>query len=159
VSDQSTQFTTFTIERYFAHAPAQVFAAWSSAAAKSKWFAGGDDWQQELRSLDFHVGGAEQLRGVWKNGVVTFYDSRFHDIVKDQRIVYAYDMYMDQRKISVSLSTVEFISAKEGCLMKYTEQCVFLDGYVDNGSRERGTQGLIDQLENSLSGSNHKTRD
>jgi len=31
-----------------------------------------------------------------------------------------------------------------------TEQGVFLDGYDDAGSRERGTKGLLDQLEASL---------
>ena len=147
------EFTTFTIERHFNHAPALVFSAWASADAKSKWFAGGDNWQQQLRVLDFSVGGSEQLRGVWTSGTVTFYDSQFHDIVTNQRIVYVYEMYLDKQKISVSLSTVEFSPAKDGCLMKYTEQCAFLDGYGDNGSREQGTRQLIEQLANALNGS------
>jgi hypothetical protein len=31
-----------------------------------------------------------------------------------------------------------------------TEQGVFLDGYDDAGSRERGTKGLLDKLEAAL---------
>jgi len=33
-----------------------------------------------------------------------------------------------------------------------TEQHAFLDGYEDGGSRERGTLGLIDNLEVALGG-------
>ena len=149
---QPAQFTTFTIERHFTHSPALVFAAWSSAEAKSKWFAGGSEVQSETRELDFRIGGREKLRCVWKSGVISDFDSRYFDIVDGQRIVYAYDMYVDHKKLSVSLSTVEFVSSGSGCLLKYTEQCSFLDGYPDNGSREHGSQQLIEQLAQSLDG-------
>jgi uncharacterized protein YndB with AHSA1/START domain len=149
---QPAQFTTFTIERHFAHDPSLVFSAWTTAEAKSKWFAGGSEVKSEHRELEFRIGGREQLRCIWKSGVVSHFDSRYFDIVQDQRIVYAYDMYVDQKKLSVSLSTVEFIPSNQGCLMKYTEQCSFLDGYADNGSREHGSKQLIEQLANALSG-------
>lgn len=150
---RSTQHTTFTIERYLEHSPSLVFSAWSSAEAKSKWFAGGDAVATEQRELDFRIGGREQLRCTWKSGTISDFISRYFDIVENQRIVYAYDMYLDQRKLSVSLCTVEFIPSSKGCLMKFTEQCAFLDGYADNGSREHGTQQLIEQLANAVNGS------
>ena len=156
MTGQAAQFTTFTIERHFSHDPAAVYSAWSSAEARAKWFAGGSEVKQEQRELDFRIGGREQLRCVWNSGTISHFDSRFFDIVNNQRIVYAYDMYIDQKKLSVSLSTVEFIPAKDGCLMKYTEQCAFLDGYADNGSREHGSRQLIEQLADSLAGSTQK---
>jgi len=148
------QFTTFTIDRHLRHPPQVVFAAWSSSEAKSKWFAGGNAVATEQRELDFRVGGREVLYCTWKSGAISHFDSRYFDIVENQRIVYAYDMYVDEKKLSVSLSTVEFIPSNNGCLIKYTEQCVFLDGYTDNGSREQGTRELIEQLATSLDGSN-----
>jgi len=155
MSAQPVQFTTFTVERHLNHPLALVFAAWSSAEAKSKWFAGGDAVATEQRELDFTVGGRELLRCTWKSGVVSHFDSRYFDIVENQRIVYAYDMYVDGKKLSVSLSTVEFVPSNKGCLIKYTEQCAFLDGYPDNGSREHGSRELIEQLARSLDGSLH----
>ena len=68
----------------------------------------------------------------------------------DRRIVYAYDMYVDDAKISVSLATVEIAPEGSGTRMRFTEQAVFLDGYDDAGSRERGTGGLLDSLGKAL---------
>jgi hypothetical protein len=45
---------------------------------------------------------------------------------------------------------VEFAPAGGGTRLKYTEQGVFLDGYDDAGSRERGTSALMDALGDSL---------
>jgi uncharacterized protein YndB with AHSA1/START domain len=149
----AAQFTTFTIDRHLNHSASSVFAAWSSAQAKSKWFTGGDAVATEQRELDFRVGGREVLRCTWKSGTISHFDSRYFDIVENRRIVYAYDMYVDDKKLSVSLSTVEFVPASNGCLIKYTEQCAFLDGYPDNGSREHGSRELIEQLAKSLDGS------
>jgi len=76
------------------------------------------------------------------------------DIVPLRRIVYAYNMHVDEKKISVSLATVELepaqIGKKAGTRMRVTEQGAFLDGYDDAGSRERGTGRLMDALEKSL---------
>jgi hypothetical protein len=56
---------------------------------------------------------------------------------------------MDKQQISVSLSTAEFLPVKSACLLKYTEQAMFLN-YDDNGSREHGSQILFDQLTKAL---------
>jgi hypothetical protein len=50
----------------------------------------------------------------------------------------------------VSLATLALSPAGAGTKLRYTEQGVFLDGYEDSGSRERGTQGLLDQLASAL---------
>ena len=69
----------------------------------------------------------------------------------ERRLVYTYDMYWQGKKISVSLASVEFVAqGKEGgqsTKLIVTEQHAFLDGYEDGGSRERGTLGLMDNLE------------
>lgn len=59
---------------------------------------------------------------------------------------YAYEMHLDDRKISVSLATVELTPAGNGTRLKVTGQGVFLDGYDDNGAREHGTGWLMDRV-------------
>ena len=146
----NAQHATFVIERNFAASPAQVFFAWASEQAKSRWFAGSEAWKEDSRSFDFRVGGREHLRGTWRDGHVSDFEACYHDIVPNQRIVYSYGMHIDDARISVSLSTVEFKTVGTGTRMLYTEQAVFLDGYDDAGSRERGTRALFDKLEEAL---------
>ncbi len=55
-------------------------------------------------------------------------------------------MQLDRRLISVSLATVEFRPEGSGTKLALTEQGAFLDGYADDGSRERGTGFLLDNL-------------
>ena len=68
----------------------------------------------------------------------------------DQRIITSYDMRFDDKRISVSLATVELEPAGTGTRLTYTEQGAFLDGYDDAGKREHGTRGLLDQLAAAL---------
>ena len=68
----------------------------------------------------------------------------------NERIVFCYEMHIGKAKISVSLATVEFKPDRKGTRFVLTEQGAFLDGYDDAGSRERGTRGLLDQLEKAL---------
>ncbi|HEY4069814.1 MAG TPA: SRPBCC domain-containing protein, partial [Burkholderiaceae bacterium] len=91
-------------------------------------------------------------KGRWKSGLVTTFDVTYFDIVPGERIVYAYEMHMDERKISISLASIEFKASGAGTRLIVTEQGAFLDGYDDNGSRERGTQGIIDKLGAYLTG-------
>lgn len=150
VRDRSTHHATFVIERAFSFAPSVVFAAWADPVAKARWFAGPAPWRQLNRDFDFRVGGHEGLSGKWPGGRVSIFKSSYHDIVPDERIVYAYDMRLNETHISVSLATVEFKAEGTGTLLIITEQGVFLDGYDDAGSREKGTRGLLDQLDAAL---------
>ena len=150
MTERSTEHATFVIERNYAAAPARVFGAWAEPAAKARWFNGPGDWQNEGYELDFRVGGREHLRTSPVGGTPHTYDCRYYDIVPGERIVYCYDLFIGEQRISVSLATVEFAAAGAGTRMTFTEQAVFLDGYDDAGSRERGTAELLDKLEASL---------
>ncbi|MEI9952794.1 MAG: SRPBCC family protein [Pseudomonadota bacterium] len=146
MKDRSCQHATFVIERKYAASPARVFAAWADPAAKARWFNGPSAWQSKGYVLDFRVGGREHLRTGAPGGNVHQYDCVYQDIVPETRIIYSYDMHIGEVRISVSLATVEFQPDGSGTRMKFTEQAVFLDGYDDAGSRERGTQELLAKL-------------
>ncbi len=123
-----------------------------TAQAKAKWFGGSaDEWSEIERGMDFRIGGAERLKGRWANGTVSTFDAVYHDIVPKERLVYSYTMHLNEAKISVSLATMELRPEGEGRTnLKVTEQGAFLDGYDDDGSRERGTGFLLDKIGASL---------
>lgn len=150
MSDRSATHGSFTLERTYAAAPAKVFKAWADPAIKARWFVGPADWQLLERAMDFRAGGRERLRGRKGSGIVSTFDGVYLDIVPDRRIIYSYDMRLDDRHISVSLATMELRPEGVGARLTLTEQGVFLDGYEDAGSRERGTRILLDQLGGEL---------
>jgi uncharacterized protein YndB with AHSA1/START domain len=147
---RSVVHATFCIERTYPASPAAVFKALIDPAAKAKWFAGGKGYTLLAREMDVRPGGREHLQGRWDTGVVSTFDAVYHDVVVNERIVYAYEMHMDDRKISVSLATFELKPAGNHTRLVMTEQGAFLDGYDDAGSRERGSNFLLDALGNSL---------
>ncbi len=57
----------------------------------------------------------------------------------------------DERKLSVSLATVELEPVGAGTRLSITEQGAYLDG-LDDGSRKHGTAFLMDRLGASLKG-------
>ena len=141
---------TFTLERVYDAAPARVFKTWADPAIKARWFVGPSDWQLLERSIDFRIGGKERLSGRKGSGIVSTFDAVYHDIVPEQRLIYCYDMRLDQVHISASLATIVLTPAGAGTRLTFTEQAVFLDGYDDSGSRERGTRILLEQLGGEL---------
>jgi len=115
-----------------------VFRALSDKAAKAHWFEGGDGWTVIEREIDVRPGGRERAKGRWPSGMVTTFDAVYFDVVPNQRLVYTYEMHLDDRKISVSLATIELEPKGAGTRLRITEQGAFLDGYDDAGSREHG---------------------
>jgi uncharacterized protein YndB with AHSA1/START domain len=150
MTTRSTVHDTFVIDRTFAFKREFVYAAWTSAEAKSRWFVGPSGWELQLRELEFRVGGRERVKGRRPGGTTSLFDARYYEIVPNERIVYVYEMHANDVRTSISLATIEFKDRKEGTGLIITEQGVFLDGHDDARERERGTQGLIDQLEQAL---------
>jgi uncharacterized protein YndB with AHSA1/START domain len=148
--ERSVVHATFTIERNYPVPPAQAFKAWADPSAKRRWFACHDDWEPGAHEMDFRVGGRERLRTGEPSGTAHIFDAVYHDIVPNQRIVYSYDMHLDDRRISVSLATVEFRASGSGTLLVFTEQGAFLDGYDDVAGREEGTRIGLDNLDQEL---------
>ena len=68
------------------------------------------------------------------------YTATFQDIVPNERIVTTYDMTADQKRISVSLATVEVKAEGKGTRLTLTEQGAYLDG-SDDGSLEGSVVG------------------
>lgn len=138
------------IERHYEAPPAEVFAAWSSAEAKGRWLMGPDEWQGEPLELDFRVGGRERSVGGPPGGPVYTCNAIYWDIVEPERIVYAYEMLEDERRMSVTLATVEFAADGSGTRLVLTEHGAFLDELVEPELRKQGWGSLLDALDRAL---------
>jgi uncharacterized protein YndB with AHSA1/START domain len=152
LTDRKVTHDTFTIERRYPVPPSRVFAAFADPATKARWFIGPDGWVDEESSLDFRVGGTEVVRRGPAGGPVHGFIARFHDIVTDRRIVYAYDLTLDDTLISVSVASIELDADGDGTRMRFTEQGAFLDGHDQPATREHGTNLLLDALGSFLEG-------
>jgi uncharacterized protein YndB with AHSA1/START domain len=158
VAARTVTHHSFTIERELPHAPARVFAAWADPKQKKQWFAAASElYEVVIRKQAFRPGGKERVRGEWHAGKVSDFQAVYFDIVPDRRIVYVYDMYVDEKKLSVSLATIEFepaqVGGKAGTKLILTEQGAYFDDNQDGGpGREQGTKGLVEMLAKYLDG-------
>jgi uncharacterized protein YndB with AHSA1/START domain len=146
VSDSSIEHAGFTIERRFDAPPAKVFSAWADPAAKARWFSGPDDWEAAPHELDFRIGGHEVSSGGPAGGPAHTFRAMYWDIVTDERIVYTYELLLDEARVSVSLVTIELTAAGEGTLLTLTEHGAFFDGIEPPSLRAEGTGSLLDAL-------------
>jgi uncharacterized protein YndB with AHSA1/START domain len=151
MTTRSVAHATFVIDRTLKHPPERVFSAFAEEEAKQKWFGGGEDCTQLHRAFDFRVGGIEEDKGQWRDGSVSHFICRYHEILPGERIVFTYDMYVDEVRLSVCLTTVEFTATEGGTRLIFTEMGAYLDERTDGAvGREQGWNKLIDQLVASL---------
>ena len=136
----------FTIERRFRQTPAQTFRAFADPELKQRWFGVPEGWTDASLELDFRVGGSELSVGRDPRGALHEFRSRYHDIVGGERIVFAYDLLLDGRLLSVSLTTVEVRPDGDGTRLVFTEHGAFFDDLEDPAEREHGTGLLLDGL-------------
>jgi uncharacterized protein YndB with AHSA1/START domain len=143
---------TFTITRTYPAAPARVFAAFASAEAKDAWGDTGDlepaEGEAAVAEFDFRVGGRERF-GFTMDGTSYRYDARYYDIVPGERVIYGYEMYAGDARLSVSVATLEFARAGDGTALTVTEQGAYLDG-IDGPQvpalRRDGVTEMLDNL-------------
>jgi uncharacterized protein YndB with AHSA1/START domain len=149
MSGRSVEHATFVVERIYEASRERVFAAWADPAAKARWYVDPDT----ALELDFRVGGWERSRGTAPDGRPYTYEAVYRDIVPAERIVFAYDMHVEETRISVSLATVEFTSAGEGgTRLAFTEQGAFLDVHEPPARRAGGMGSLLDALGREVEG-------
>ena len=110
MSERSVEHATIVIERRYPASPERTFAAWADVAAKARWMGVSEGGLE----LDFRIGGEERHRGTLPDGHVYAYQAVYQDIVRPRRILYTYEMHLDDSRISISLATVEFTPEHDG---------------------------------------------
>jgi len=150
MAERSVIHATFTLERSYDAPPAKVFKAFADPAIKRRWFVEGEGWEVEEFTGEFKVGGFERSRFRFRGGEPIRNDTSFHDIVPNERIIFAYSMTIGDKRISSSLATFQFKPAGNGTQLIFTEQGAFLDDLDSAGPREGGWKGLLDALGRAL---------
>ncbi|HEY5265876.1 MAG TPA: SRPBCC family protein [Acidimicrobiales bacterium] len=150
MTERTVTCNTFTIERTLAASPERVFEAFANAKQKAQWLAPldgeapGDVFVHA--EFDFKVGGHEQFTFVEEDGRKMRYNATFYDIVPTQRIVYSYEMYSNESRISISVASIQFLKTADATTLVWTEQGAFLDGLDTSELREGGTSWLLDNV-------------
>ncbi|MFZ5616543.1 MAG: SRPBCC domain-containing protein [Pseudomonadota bacterium] len=153
MKDSKAIIRAFTIRRTYDAPRSDVFNAFGDPDIKAQWFSGPPDkWKAIERKFDFREGGEERVIGQFQGSYRSDFRARYHVIRKPALIVYVYDMYVDDRLLSTSLSSFDFIAAGDKTDMTYVEQAVYYDGDDGSASREEGTLGLFDRVADALAG-------
>jgi uncharacterized protein YndB with AHSA1/START domain len=154
MSERSVEHATIVIERRYPASPERTFAARADFEAKARRL-GVSEGELEL---DFRVGGRERHQGTLPNGPVYTYQAVYQNIVRPRRILYTYEMHLDDTRISISLATVEFTPEHDGTRLLFTEQGAFLDGHEMPARRDKGMGTLLDALSMELQSEQAATR-
>lgn len=145
MTERSVAHGVFTVERTYDAAPPRVFAAWADPKLKGKWY--GDPNKESVADVfEFRVGGQELRTGEIAPGQTYSLDTRYYDIVENQRIVYAYEVIINGARTSVSVAAVEFKAQGSGTQLIVTEQGTFLDGIENPEERRGGAAFVLDRL-------------
>jgi len=145
-TERSQTHATFVIERTYPVPVADVWHALSDNDARDQWFGGGPTFDVAHKSHDFRVGGRSTEEGRWHGGPRSRFESTYTDIVDQHRIVFIYDMWVDDQHLSTSLTTIAVEPEGVATHLTYTEQAVHFDGLDSVEGREEGTRGILDGL-------------
>jgi uncharacterized protein YndB with AHSA1/START domain len=150
--ERSQIHATFVVERSYPVPVSTVWHALSDNDERDQWFGGGAEFDAYEKSHDFRVNGHAVEEGQWHRGPRSRFVSTYTDIIDQQRMVFTYDMWVDDRHISTSLTTIVVEPEGDATRLTYTEQGVHFDGLDTVEGREEGTRGLLDNLGSFLAG-------
>jgi uncharacterized protein YndB with AHSA1/START domain len=161
VTAQPILHGSFTVTRHVQAPTDRVFAGFADLCVRRCWFRIPGKPGTAHHELDFRVGGGEIARGTFTPVDVPEhieYHSRFLDIVTNERIVYTYELLLDDRRRSVSLASIELTPEGAGTRITLIEQFAFLiytdDGHDDIAERKGGTQLQLNGLIAVVEGAN-----
>jgi uncharacterized protein YndB with AHSA1/START domain len=134
---------SFAVERDLAASPDRVFSAYADVSVRRRWFRIPGDPARAHHSLDFRPGGSEESRGVFAPlgdagpEERISYRSVFWDVLPGSRLVFGYELMLNDVRRWVSLVTVELSSLDSGAStrLRHSEQYVFL-AYAEDGAQD-----------------------
>jgi uncharacterized protein YndB with AHSA1/START domain len=143
------EHATFVAEHVYDDvSPVEVFSAWADPAVKARWSCGPADGSPRL-DLDFRVDGLERCHGAQVDGPAHTIQARYLDIVPSKRIVYSYDVLLDQVRVLAALATIEFVRDGASTRLVQTEQVAFLTAH-DTARFEQHMRNVLRSLETEL---------
>ena len=150
MSQSGVHQATFLIERKLSTPVAEVFRSLTALDAKRLWQIDSENWQTFEFSVDARGGGREVWRGRTVDGPEIRTSVLYLDVVENERIIFAYETFAGDRKLSVSLAIVELQVQEAGTHLRYTEHGVFFDHAGSAKYREDAMTRLMGALETYL---------
>ncbi|MGH9595916.1 MAG: SRPBCC domain-containing protein [Edaphobacter sp.] len=131
--EPSVIHSTFVLERSYPKPSKAVFSAFAEEGKKRCWYADTETKEVQQFEQDFRVGGVERLKyklkpGTPVAGMIITNEGRYQDIVPERLIVTATTMDLGEKRILVSLVTVEFLETASGTDLILTHHGVYLSG-------------------------------
>ncbi|GLS29810.1 Uncharacterized conserved protein YndB, AHSA1/START domain [Mesorhizobium albiziae] len=137
---------TIVLERLYDASPARVFEAFADPEARMRWGAPSSNTGLVYDEADFRVGGLDISRCGPKSNLIYRVETRYHDIVPEQRIISTEIVSEGVNRLSFSLITVQIEAAREGTKLTLTDQIAAFGGAsMIEGSRA-GFNAALDNL-------------
>ncbi len=149
-SEMAVVHDTFVLERVFPASPSRVFAAYADVDARTQWGTPSAAERIVYSASDFRVGGCDAYRCGPKDDLKYTASVQYHDIVADQRIVYAESVRGPEGLLCVSLVTWLLHPTDGGCRLVLTDQLVSMVGTRMVEGSKHGTNAALDNLARSL---------
>jgi uncharacterized protein YndB with AHSA1/START domain len=142
----SLSHDTIAVERRFAHSRAKVFAAFETRQAQESWMCPAAGMTVRVDDFDFRAGGRSLILmslpdvGSWEN------EDRYQDIRPGERIIQTTTLKQDGTLTCAGVISILFEDDGKGCLLRVTEQSVFLDGRDEAAMHEEGWRTMLENL-------------
>lgn len=145
-SEASVVHDTVVVTRTYEASAERVYRAWKDPALLEQWYVPGDDaWSAKMHDFDFRVGGGKRFTFGPPDETFTE-DCHYVDIVPERRICYSMAISRGEKRITVSMVTVELRPRGSGCEVRVTDQLAILDGAETAGDRRRGWGETLGKL-------------
>jgi uncharacterized protein YndB with AHSA1/START domain len=137
---------TLVFERNIPAPTSAVFAAFADPVKRAEWGAPSDTAVVIYDAVDFREGGQDMFRCGSKSNPNIHGVTSYADIVLDQRIVSSEIITMDDKRLCVSLTTLELTpDGRETKLLNTTQLVSFIGRDMVNGFTA-GTNASLDNL-------------
>ena len=131
----------------------QVFAQFADSVARQRWGTPSDTAILIYDEANFQIGGRDVFRCGGKNDPRFHGETHYHVIDKGHRIVSSETIDTGGRRLSVSLTTVEFEADGNRTRLRSTVQVSSLDGQDMIEGTKFGTNAALDNLVRHLQAS------
>jgi uncharacterized protein YndB with AHSA1/START domain len=144
------QHATITLEHSYSAPVERVFSQFADPVARAGWSAPSNDVLIYDES-DFRVGGKDVFRCGPKGDPKFRGETHYLQIVPNARVVSSETLDMNDQRLAVTLTTLEFESTKDGTRLTVTVQIVSFVGPEMIRGYESGNKSALKNLSEHLS--------
>lgn len=137
---------TLVLERRYEASPARLFAAFADPVARMRWGVPSSNVELVYDETDFRVGGLDIGHCGPRCRLIYRVETRYHDIISGERIVYTEVVTQDRLPLSFALITVDFEAIENGSRLVLTDQVAAYGGGRMIEGHRAGLEGALDNL-------------